>query len=89
MTSSSTSTSTGTGQPVNPATLFKSPVRAIWNIQGENIPTLWWPTRANVHPTTPRTVLLMIPGNPGLIDYYIPFLQTVHDTCQGSIDIFG
>ncbi|KAG0371022.1 hypothetical protein BGZ54_001376 [Gamsiella multidivaricata] len=28
-------------------------------------------------------------GNPGLIDYYTPFLQTVHDTCQGKIDIFG
>lgn len=28
-------------------------------------------------------------GNPGLIDYYIPFLQTVHDKCDGKIDIFG
>ncbi|KAI8598640.1 hypothetical protein EDD21DRAFT_434644, partial [Dissophora ornata] len=28
-------------------------------------------------------------GNPGLIDYYVPFLQTVHDTCNGNIDIFG
>lgn len=28
-------------------------------------------------------------GNPGLIDYYIPFLQTVHDKCDGKIDIVG
>ena len=28
-------------------------------------------------------------GNPGLIDYYIPFLQTVHNKCDGKIDIFG
>ncbi|KAF9311791.1 hypothetical protein BG003_007014 [Podila horticola] len=71
----------------SPASLFKNPIRAIWNVQGENLPTLWWPSR-DLDPST-RTVLLMIPGNPGLIDYYTPFLQTVHDTCQGKIDIFG
>ncbi|KAF8977032.1 hypothetical protein BGZ46_007706 [Entomortierella lignicola] len=76
----------------NPATLFKSPVRAIWNVQGENVPTLWWPARdtpKNSGGEPQHTVLFMIPGNPGLIDYYVPFLQTVHDTCQGKIDIFG
>ncbi|KAG0205670.1 hypothetical protein BGX28_002741 [Mortierella sp. GBA30] len=92
MTSSSASAS-----PVNPATLFKSPVRAVWNVQGENVPTLWWPAKGLLPSSKTNdskgeehsTVLLMIPGNPGLIDYYIPFLQTVHDTCQGRIDIFG
>ncbi|KAF9273321.1 hypothetical protein BGZ68_001608 [Mortierella alpina] len=78
---------------VNPATLFKSPVQAIWTVQGENVPTLWWPAKgqssASEDKETHHTVLFMIPGNPGLIDYYTPFLQTVHDTCQGRIDIFG
>ncbi|KAG0313172.1 hypothetical protein BGZ97_010465 [Linnemannia gamsii] len=89
MTSSTTT-------PANPATLFKSPVRAIWNVQGENVPTLWWPAKGQLTTKSPKgteqpvhTVLFMIPGNPGLIDYYIPFLQTVHDKCDGKIDIFG
>ncbi|KAF9432878.1 hypothetical protein BGZ76_010187 [Entomortierella beljakovae] len=86
---------TNTLPSISPATLFKSPVRAIWNVQGENIPTLWWPAKGQIsHSKGPdeqshHTVLFMIPGNPGLIDYYIPFLQTVHDTCDGKIDIFG
>jgi len=54
--------------PVNPATLFKGPIRAIWNVQGENVPTLWWPAKG-VPPSdkdfwgqTQHTVLIMIPG---------------------------
>ncbi|KAF9360071.1 hypothetical protein BGX26_010617 [Mortierella sp. AD094] len=86
---------TPTPSQVNPATLFKSPVQAIWNVQGENVPTMWWPAKDHLplskdSQKEPRhTVLFMIPGNPGLIDYYTPFLQTVHDTCQEKIDIFG
>lgn len=51
---------------VNPATLFKSPVQAIWTVQGENVPTLWWPAKgqssASEDKETPHTVLFMIPG---------------------------
>src|SRR5690554_6815178 len=63
---------------VNPATLFSSPVRAIWNVQGENVPTLWWPAKGQLPSSkdanegeSHHTVLFMLPGNPGLIDYYI------------------
>ncbi|KAG0050103.1 hypothetical protein BGZ83_005096 [Gryganskiella cystojenkinii] len=86
---------TTTSPTVNPASLFKSPITAIWNVQGENVPTLWWPAKVpeqsakGSEKPEPRTVLFMIPGNPGLIDYYTPFLQTVYDTCQGKIDIYG
>jgi len=61
MTSSSSST-------VNPGTLFKSPVRAIWNIQGENVPTLWWSAKTTsadqlAHKgSEPHTVFFMLPG---------------------------
>jgi len=55
---------------VNPATLFKSPVRAVWNVQGENVPTLWWPAKGHLAAKGPKgtdqpihTVLFMIPGN--------------------------
>ncbi|KAG0008664.1 hypothetical protein BGZ80_003197 [Entomortierella chlamydospora] len=57
-----------TPSQVNPATLFKSPVKAIWNVQGENIPTLWWPAKDHLplsknSQNEPRhTVLFMIPA---------------------------
>ncbi|KAG0238356.1 hypothetical protein BGW42_005589 [Actinomortierella wolfii] len=100
--SSTTSTSTlgaTTGSPA--AGLFQGPLRTIWNVQGENVVTLWWPAKDGASQSkfvltggsepqqAPRTVLFMIPGNPGVIDYYIPFLQIVHDTCNGNLDIFG
>ncbi|KAF9581983.1 hypothetical protein BGW38_000812 [Lunasporangiospora selenospora] len=54
---------------VNPAPMFKSPVRAMWNIQGDQVPTLWWPSREA--PSSPpkegrslqHTVLFMIPAS--------------------------
>ncbi|KAF9979376.1 hypothetical protein BGZ73_000070 [Actinomortierella ambigua] len=100
--SSTASASTANGAAGSPAAgLFKGPLRTIWNVQGEDVVTLWWPAKDGLSGSKgglgseselqqkPRTVLFMIPGNPGLIDYYIPFLQTVHDTCQGPLDIFG
>ncbi|KAH9995909.1 hypothetical protein BJV74DRAFT_300115 [Russula compacta] len=41
---------------------------------------LWWPhgMRALDSTVVPRTVLLFIPGNPGLLDMYVPFLDAVH-----------
>ncbi|KAJ4485934.1 hypothetical protein J3R30DRAFT_3282318 [Lentinula aciculospora] len=34
--------------------------------------TIWWPN------TDPRTVVLFIPGNPGLSEFYIPFLSALY-----------
>ncbi|KAJ3989567.1 hypothetical protein F5890DRAFT_1650567 [Lentinula detonsa] len=34
--------------------------------------TIWWPN------ADPRTVVLFIPGNPGLSEFYIPFLSTLY-----------
>ncbi|KAI0301380.1 hypothetical protein BC826DRAFT_949383 [Russula brevipes] len=41
---------------------------------------LWWPAATRGWGTTvvPRTVLLFIPGNPGLLDFYVPFLDAIH-----------
>jgi hypothetical protein len=72
LSSSSRSNMTHPASPLNPASLFKSPIRAIWNVQGENVPTLWWPAKSSPsdqaaahkgsdHPE-PHTVLFMIPG---------------------------
>lgn len=38
--------------------------------------TLWWPTKRRGHP--PTVVLLFIPGNPGLLDFYLPFLNALY-----------
>ncbi|TFK36880.1 hypothetical protein BDQ12DRAFT_713826 [Crucibulum laeve] len=41
---------------------------------------LWWPSKQ----TTPNVVILFIPGNPGLLHFYTPFLTAIHsdDTTQ-------
>ncbi|KAI8918453.1 hypothetical protein DFJ77DRAFT_508698 [Powellomyces hirtus] len=36
-----------------------------------------------------KAVVLMIPGNPGVIDYYENFLKTLHTECNGEISIVG
>ncbi|KAF9242327.1 hypothetical protein BU15DRAFT_86903 [Melanogaster broomeanus] len=39
----------------------------------------WWPCKAT-DAAPPQTVLLFIPGNPGVIDFYSLFLNTVYDS---------
>lgn len=46
---------------------------------------LWWPCTSQ----HPRTILLFIPGNPGLLDFYIPFLDTIYHEANSSITIFA
>ncbi|KAF9946221.1 hypothetical protein BGZ70_003329 [Mortierella alpina] len=52
---------------INPAALFQSPVQAIWNVQGENVPTLWWPAKEQSSAAGDKeahhTVLFMIPAS--------------------------
>ncbi|KAF9527779.1 hypothetical protein CPB83DRAFT_855611 [Crepidotus variabilis] len=36
---------------------------------------LWWPPRNGARP---EQILLFVPGNPGLVDFYIPFLSAVY-----------
>ncbi|KIJ21921.1 hypothetical protein PAXINDRAFT_105532 [Paxillus involutus ATCC 200175] len=38
----------------------------------------WWPCKAT--DALPQTIFLFIPGNPGVIDFYPPFLNTVYDS---------
>ncbi|KAI9443998.1 hypothetical protein H4582DRAFT_1918432 [Lactarius indigo] len=59
---------------------------------------LWWPwtpkdpksqgASDSVVPG-PRTVLVFIPGNPGLLDFYIPFLDAIYAEAKSSITIFA
>ena len=37
---------------------------------------LWWPPKDDSQP--PEVALLFIPGNPGLVEFYTPFLSALH-----------
>ncbi|KAN0132802.1 DUF2305 domain containing protein [Lactarius tabidus] len=52
---------------------------------------LWWPWRPQNGSVQvmPRTVLLFIPGNPGLLDFYMPFLDAIYDKVSTSATIFA
>ncbi|KAK4138465.1 hypothetical protein BT67DRAFT_369970 [Trichocladium antarcticum] len=75
-----------------------SPVARKTSVKQTEVPSLDYPS-AKQHDLTRRQCLIfMIPGNPGLIDYYIPFLGTLRqlldeteskDGCEVAFHIYG
>ncbi|CDH53121.1 upf0554 protein c2orf43 homolog [Lichtheimia corymbifera JMRC:FSU:9682] len=61
-----------------------TPLRANWQVAGHLTNTLWWPAREET-----TTVLLFIPGNPGLIEYYAEFLECIHAQASPNLEIFA
>ncbi|KAJ2140639.1 hypothetical protein J3F82_005627 [Coemansia sp. RSA 637] len=61
---------------------IKLPWRTSWQVSGELRETLFWPCQS----PPARAILLMIPGNPGLADFYIDFCTSIH-TEFNSLDI--
>ncbi|KAJ2131216.1 hypothetical protein GGH17_003560 [Coemansia sp. RSA 788] len=61
---------------------IKLPWRTSWEVSGELRETLFWPCQS----PPARAILLMIPGNPGLADFYIDFCTSIH-TEFNSLDI--
>ncbi|KAJ1873783.1 hypothetical protein LPJ55_002018 [Coemansia sp. RSA 990] len=59
------------------------PLRTSWLVSGELRETLYWPCRSR----QARAVILMIPGNPGLADFYIDFCTAIHDEFIEHMDI--
>ncbi|KAJ2826194.1 hypothetical protein IWW50_002490, partial [Coemansia erecta] len=59
------------------------PLRTAWDISGAIRETLYWPCSSG----KARGVMLMIPGNPGLADFYIDFLKSIHDRFIDDLDI--
>ncbi|EIN14548.1 hypothetical protein PUNSTDRAFT_80998 [Punctularia strigosozonata HHB-11173 SS5] len=45
---------------------------------------LWWPSLLRANDNQNLTVLLFIPGNPGLVGFYAPFLQEIWDAAKFS-----
>lgn len=46
---------------------------------------LWWPCRDS----HPKTILLFIPGNPGLADFYSPYLSHIYNSSRSSLAILA
>ncbi|KAI8140156.1 hypothetical protein BJV82DRAFT_562960 [Fennellomyces sp. T-0311] len=63
-----------------------TPLKATWDVAGNNTETLWWPAR---NQDAPKTVMLFIPGNPGLVEYYRDFLEEIHQNASPSLEIFA
>ncbi|CAG8695363.1 4354_t:CDS:2 [Ambispora leptoticha] len=78
------------GDKFNESSPSLFPTRTICDVDGDLTETLWWSAdnKLNVKGET-NLVLLMIPGNPGVIDYYTPFLSTIYDEYEKKIEIVG
>ncbi|KAI8988846.1 hypothetical protein BDB01DRAFT_783347 [Pilobolus umbonatus] len=55
------------------------PIRHAWKVAGFPTETLLWPV------STRKTVLFFIPGNPGLVEYYTPFLHSIHTSLNVEV----
>ncbi|CAG8469360.1 12820_t:CDS:2 [Ambispora gerdemannii] len=66
------------------------PTRTTWDVDGDLTETLWWSADNKLNNKgEANLVLFMIPGNPGAIDYYIPFLSTIYEEHEKKIEIVG
>ncbi|RIA98579.1 hypothetical protein C1645_731627 [Glomus cerebriforme] len=61
------------------------PLKLFLQVEEHLTETLWWPSKNNDE----NLILFVIPGNPGVVDYYAEFLNTVHDELGKKIDIIG
>ncbi|KAJ2082123.1 hypothetical protein H4R24_001819 [Coemansia sp. RSA 988] len=59
------------------------PLRTSWKVEGELRETLYWPCRSK----QVREVVFILPGNPGLADFYIDFCAELHDEFAECMDI--
>ncbi|TCD59886.1 hypothetical protein EIP91_011261 [Steccherinum ochraceum] len=44
---------------------------------------LWWPSKTK----STDALVIMIPGNPGLAQFYTPFLTAIYEKCNGTLPI--
>lgn len=64
----------------------RTPLRAVWNVANEPTETLWWPAKSK---EGPKTILLFVPGNPGLVEYYTDFLEEIYRNSGPLLEIYG
>ncbi|KAI7889701.1 uncharacterized protein EV154DRAFT_513811 [Mucor mucedo] len=72
--------------PILRNSLLRTPLRAVWDVAGYQTETLLWPASAS----KPKTILLFIPGNPGLVEYYTSFLEGIYQAIPSpAFEIIG
>ncbi|TPX64733.1 hypothetical protein SpCBS45565_g05654 [Spizellomyces sp. 'palustris'] len=57
-----------------------------WNVGEEETEVLLFRAQGN---KIPRLVVVVVPGNPGVIDYYETFLNVIYECCNEMVDIIG
>ncbi|KAJ2777794.1 hypothetical protein GGI15_004394 [Coemansia interrupta] len=60
------------------------PLRTSWPVAGELRETIFWPSQSGA----PQAVMFVIPGNPGLVDFYIDFCSLLHKKFH-TLEIIG
>ncbi|KAI8576325.1 hypothetical protein K450DRAFT_257222 [Umbelopsis ramanniana AG] len=60
--------------------LLQTPLKATWNVAGKLTDTSYWPAFHDGK----KVVVLLVPGNPGLVDYYTTFCEEIHDALSHS-----
>ncbi|KAI8982153.1 hypothetical protein BDF20DRAFT_818806 [Mycotypha africana] len=69
------------------SSLLQNTLRTVWDVAGYPTETLLWPA---TQCTDKKTILLFIPGNPGLVEYYTSFLHGLHKlVASPSFEIIG
>ncbi|KAJ2774868.1 hypothetical protein IWQ57_000629 [Coemansia nantahalensis] len=65
------------------SSFVEQPLRTAWTVGGEVRETLFWACTSGAA----RAVVLMIPGSPGVADFYIDFCSAVHAQFAEHMDI--
>ncbi|CAG8508393.1 7735_t:CDS:2 [Racocetra fulgida] len=66
------------------------PLKTTFDISGTLTETLWFPADKQVKKSSGNNLIFfMIPGNPGVIDYYTNFLMTIYEEHDKLIDVIG
>ncbi|CAG8842286.1 10427_t:CDS:1, partial [Racocetra persica] len=66
------------------------PLKTTFDISGNLTETLWFPADKQVKKSSGNNLIFfMIPGNPGVIDYYTDFLMTIYEEHDKLIDVIG
>jgi hypothetical protein len=60
--------------------LLQTPLKATWNVAGKLTETSYWPALDSSN----KIVLFLVPGNPGLVDYYTTFCEAIHRTVSDA-----
>lgn len=60
--------------------LLQTPLKATWNVTGNLTETSYWPALDSSN----KIVLFLVPGNPGLVDYYTTFCEAIHRTVSDA-----